>query len=156
RFHWQRMYSLPTVVDCLHRMSGYWMKDDHDAFEDDCWPTRQPDRVAPMTYATMSPIFREQTPYGTGPYRKMRWGRGVELWFLEGRDFRSPNSDPDGPYKTLWGREQKEWLKRTLLESDADFRVLVSPSCIIGPGGNPERAIFEMPEGGADSHGDGG
>ena len=109
-----------------------------------------------MTYQTLAPIFREQTPYGRGPYRKMRWGRGTELWFLEGRDFRSPNSDPDGPSKTLWGKKQKEWLKRTLLESDADFRVLVSPSCIVGPGGKDTRAVFKMPSGGADSHGDGG
>jgi len=69
---------------------------------------------------------------------------------------RSPNPDPDGPNKTMWGAEQKEWLKKTLLASDADFRVLVSPDCIVGPGGDPDRAVFQLPGGGADSQGDGG
>lgn len=52
---------------------------------------------------------------------------------MEGRDFRSPNSMPDGPDKTLWGKEQLAWLKETLLASDADWRVLISPTPIIGP-----------------------
>ena len=83
----------------------------------------------------------------------MRWGKGLEIWFTESRDFRSPNPDPDGPAKTIWGAKQKEWLKRTLLESDADFRVLISPNCIVGP--DPSHGItFKYPGGGADSHGD--
>jgi alkaline phosphatase D len=40
---------------------------------------------------------------------------------------------PDGPDKTLWGREQKDWLRRTILASDATFRVLISPTAIVGP-----------------------
>ena len=66
-------------------------------------------------------------------YRTFRWGKGVQIWLTEGRDFRSPNAMPDGPDKTLWGRQQLDWLKRTLLESDADWRVLISPTPIIGP-----------------------
>ena len=40
---------------------------------------------------------------------------------------------PDGPDKSVWGREQKEWLKRTLLESDATWKLLISPTPIVGP-----------------------
>jgi alkaline phosphatase D len=156
RFHWHRLYSEPVMVDCFRTVPCYWEKDDHDVFEDDCWPTRPTQRVNPMTYADLAPVFRQEVPVGGQPYRKFRWGKGLEIWLTEARDFRSPNSDPDGPNKTLWGKKQKEWLKRTLLASDADFRVLISPDCIVGPGGEPERAHFELPEGGADSHGDGG
>ena len=39
----------------------------------------------------------------------------------------------DGPGKTIWGKEQRAWLKRTLLESDATFKLLVSPTPMIGP-----------------------
>ena len=39
----------------------------------------------------------------------------------------------DGPGKTLWGKEQLGWLKRTLLESDAAFKLLISPTPLIGP-----------------------
>ena len=93
---------------------------------------------------------------GPKPYRSFRWGKGIELWLVDTREFRSPNPDPDGPNKTIWGTEQKEWLKRALLASDAQFRILVSPDCIVGPGGDPDRMHFKMPEGGADSQGDGG
>ena len=30
---------------------------------------------------------------------------------------------PDGPDKTMWGVEQRAWLERTLLESDATFKI---------------------------------
>ncbi|MHC4996840.1 MAG: alkaline phosphatase D family protein, partial [Planctomycetota bacterium] len=39
----------------------------------------------------------------------------------------------DGPGKSIWGAEQKAWLKRTILESDAGFKVLVSPTPVVGP-----------------------
>ena len=40
---------------------------------------------------------------------------------------------PDGPDKTLWGAEQIAWLKSTLLESDATFKLLISPTPLVGP-----------------------
>jgi len=47
--------------------------------------------------------------------------------------YRSPNATPDGPEKTIWGAEQKAWLTRTLAESDATFKLLISPNPMIGP-----------------------
>jgi alkaline phosphatase D len=151
RYHWQRMFSLPTLVDFFHSTSGYWQKDDHDSFEDDDWSTRKAGRVAPLTYQELTPIFREQVPVGPVPYRKFRWGKGLEIWIMESRDFRSPNPDPDGPNKTLWGREQKEWMKRTVLASDAVFRVLISPTPVVGPD-QPGRDYFRWPGGNGDNH----
>ena len=52
---------------------------------------------------------------------------------VEGRDYRSPNNQPDGPEKTIWGKKQKEWFFRTFEESDATFRVLISPTPVVGP-----------------------
>jgi alkaline phosphatase D len=40
---------------------------------------------------------------------------------------------PDGPEKSIWGAEQKKWLMESLLASDADWKVLVSPTPIVGP-----------------------
>ena len=70
---------------------------------------------------------------GDKTYRTVRWGKGLQIWMLENRDFRSPNDMPDGPDKTIWGAEQKAWLKETLLASDADYRIIISPNPIIGP-----------------------
>ncbi|MBM3738247.1 MAG: hypothetical protein FJW39_20895 [Acidobacteria bacterium] len=155
RFHWHRMYSQPKVMDVFLKTSGYWLKDDHDSHEDDNWVSRPSQRVKPMTYTDLAPVFVEQVPMGPSTYRRARWGKALELFFVENRDFRSPNPEPDGPNHTLWGQKQKQWLMKALLESDADFRVLISPNCIVGP--DPTHGPpFKYPGGGADSHGDGG
>jgi alkaline phosphatase D len=57
----------------------------------------------------------------------------LQVWLVEGRDFRSPNPAPDGPDKTIWGEAQKRWLLETLRASDADWKVLISPTPIVGP-----------------------
>ena len=36
---WQRMYSRPSNVRFHKRVGSYFMKDDHDTFRDDCWPS---------------------------------------------------------------------------------------------------------------------
>ncbi|MEX2287357.1 MAG: alkaline phosphatase D family protein [Planctomycetaceae bacterium] len=133
RFHWHRMYSLPRLVEFHRRVPGYWEKDDHDTWCDDCWPTKNVPWMNPFTFAEGLSIFREQAPMGEKTYRTVRWGRGLQVWLVEGRDFRSPNDMPDGPDKTIWGKEQLDWLKKSILASDADFRILVSPTPIVGP-----------------------
>ena len=40
---------------------------------------------------------------------------------------------PDGPGKTIWGKEQKQWFFDTVKASDATFRILLSPTPIVGP-----------------------
>lgn len=130
RYHWQRMYSLPRHVELLRRVASYWEKDDHDTVRDDCWPGQ---RLGKLTFAEGQNIFREQVPMGERTYRTFRWGKFLQVWLTEGRDFRSPNTDPDGPAKTIWGKEQKEWLFRTLKASDATWKVLISPTPIVGP-----------------------
>ena len=40
---------------------------------------------------------------------------------------------PDGPEKSIWGKEQMEWFKSTVLESDATYKVVISPTPIVGP-----------------------
>src|SRR5690606_28203354 len=52
---------------------------------------------------------------------------------LEGCDYRSPNAMADGPDKSAWGAAQTAWLKRTLLESDATFKLLMVPTPLVGP-----------------------
>jgi len=70
---------------------------------------------------------------GVTPYRTVRWGKALQVWMTEGREFRSSNLASDGPQKSIWGKEQKEWLLATLRESDAEFKVLISPTPVVGP-----------------------
>lgn len=139
RHHWHRMYALPRHA-LFHRfVPGYWEKDDHDTVKNDCWPPQgknadRSDKLdGPLTFFKGLKIFGEQVPMGEKTYRTFRWGKGLQVWLVEGRDFRSANNAPDGPDKTIWGREQLEWLKSSVLASNADFKVLVSPTPVVGP-----------------------
>ncbi|MBI4580311.1 MAG: alkaline phosphatase D family protein [Planctomycetes bacterium] len=133
RYHWHRMYSLPRLVRFHLAVPGLWEKDDHDTVFNDCWPGMQPAAAGSLTFAEGCRIFRQQVPMSDQTYRTFRWGKLLQVWLVEGRDFRSPNRLPDGPDKTIWGEQQKKWLQDTLLASDAAWRVLVSPTPIVGP-----------------------
>lgn len=130
RFKWNRFYGL-RLPQQFHRAVATWfVKDDHDTLKNDCWPGQT---YGELTFDQGVAIYREQLPIGGSPYRHQRFGQHLELWFLEGREFRSPNRMEDGPEKTILGREQMDWLARTLAASDATFRVIVSATPIVGP-----------------------
>ena len=132
RYHWHRVYSYPALIRFHRRVSTYWEKDDHDSYHNDNWPGLSHDYMGTFSWEQGLQVYAEQAPMEK-PYRTFRWGKGLQIWVVEGRDFRSPNPMPDGPEKSIWGKEQKQWLKDTLLESDADWKVLVSPTPIVGP-----------------------
>jgi alkaline phosphatase D len=113
----------------------YWEIDDHDFRVDDCDLTGD---YAPLP-ALGRAIMLEQLPYGPinavdqTTYRTHRVSRDLQIWLTENRWHRSPNAMPDGPEKSVWGKEQKAWLKRTLQQSTATFKLLISPTPLIGP-----------------------
>ena len=133
RWHWQRIYSLPNAVEFHRFVPSYFMKDDHDTWMNDCFPGMKTRYMGEFTFEQGQAIFLEQVPIEPPAYRTFRWGKDVQVWLVEGRDYRSPNDIPDGPEKTIWGAEQKAWFKRTVDESDAAFRVLISPTPLVGP-----------------------
>ena len=133
RWHWQRMYSLGTNVEFHRHVTSYFIKDDHDTWMNDCWPSRETNFMGDFTFEQGQAIFLEQVPMGERTWRTFRWGKDLQIWLVEGRDFRSPNTMPDGPDKTIWGEEQKAWFKRTVRKSDATFRILISPTPLVGP-----------------------
>ena len=131
-WHWQRTYSRPTNVAFHNQVGSYFIKDDHDTWTNDSYPTMR-SNMGTFSWDDGIRVFKEQVPMGEKTYRHVRWGKDLEIWFVEGRDFRSANPMPDGPEKTIWGAEQKKWFKETVQASDATFRVLISPTPIIGP-----------------------
>jgi alkaline phosphatase D len=141
RRKWHEQFRFPRLVDFFAVTPAYWSKDDHDfRFNDaDLGGEKLP---AP---ATGIELFREQMPIhrdsdATSPtYRTHRVHRHLQLWFVEGRDYRSPNEMPDGPDKTLWGVEQRRWLQDTLRESDATWKVIVTPTPMVGPDRDSKR-----------------
>lgn len=130
RWKWNRMYGFFFNRDFHSTIASYFMKDDHDTLKNDCWPGQT---YGDLTWEQGLAIFREQVPMGEKTYRTVRWGKDVQIWMTENRDFRSPNRSPDGPDKSIWGAEQKTWFKRTVAESDATFKFLIMPGPLVGP-----------------------
>lgn len=130
RFKWNRMYALPRLRAFHATTASYFLKDDHDTLKDDCWPGQ---RYGEIDWEAGLAIHREQNPIGDKSYRTIRWGKDLQIWLMEGREFRSPNTMVDGPGKTIWGAKQKQWLFETVRLSDASFRVVISPTPILGP-----------------------
>jgi alkaline phosphatase D len=59
-------------------------------------------------------------------YRSFRWGRHVETFVLDTRQYRSANTDTDGPEKSMLGAAQRDWLLRGLAASDATWKLVVT------------------------------
>jgi len=130
RFKWNRIFAMPFQRSFYNRTASYFMKDDHDTLKNDSWPGQ---RFRDLTWTQGLELFREQVPMGEKTYRTFRWGKHLQIWLMEGRDFRSPNNMADGPDKTIWGEAQKNWFYESVQDSDATYRILISPTPIVGP-----------------------
>ncbi len=135
RRKWHEQFHFPRIMNFLGSTPAFWSKDDHDFRFNDA--DLRGERL-PLPAAGIE-LFREQMPIlmpgdrTSATYRTHRINRDLQLWFTEGRDYRSPNRSPDGPDKSLWGVEQREWLKRTLAESDAVWKIIITPTPMVGP-----------------------
>ena len=133
KYHVQFMQQ--RFKDLFAQVGTYWEKDDHDYRLNDADPYTK----FPISHELGISSFREQLPVvdpedkNAKTYRTYRMNKDAQIWMLEGRDYRSANSDPVGKGKTLLGREQIEWLKNSLLESDASFKLIISPTPMVGP-----------------------
>ena len=101
---WHVMFAYPANRNFFRNTSSYFMKDDHDTLKNDCWPGQ---KYGELTFQNGLEIFRQQVPMGESTFRTYRWGKDLQIWLTENRDFRSPNRMPDGPNKTILGQETK-------------------------------------------------
>ena len=138
---YQQMYGKPLMKDYFASIGGYFQKDDHDYRFNDADPCQTikgldggyvtDEMLAQnqkwLTHQEGVKVFKDVWPMSDTTYRTFRWGKGVQIWLLEGRDYRSCNAMPDGPDKTLLGSVQLNWLKTSLQQSDADYRIVISP-----------------------------
>jgi len=132
---------------------GVW--DDHEVVND-FGPLNDTRSTPPYTPGVhLLPIgleaFLDYTPIAIASntpkrlYRSLRWGKHLELFVLDTRQYRDANgaSDSADRPKTMLGREQLTWLKESVAASDATWKVIVSSVPMSIPTGFP-------PEGGRD------
>lgn len=140
RAKWHRIFYQPRFRKLFAQIPTVWLKDDHDhRFDDSDTVSEHPSFGSEPSHLLGVETFLEQAPVlpheqvGGVTYRTLTAGKLLQVWMVEGRDYRSPNAMPDGSEKTLWGEEQLAWLKNSLLESQAEFKILVSPTPMVGP-----------------------
>jgi len=135
RQKWHEQFVQPRYRDLFAVVPTYWMVDDHDYRIDDGDNSGD---YAPSPELAQR-VMLEQLPYAKMDeakpltYRTHRVSRDLQIWLPEGRIYRSPNEMEDGPGKTIWGTEQKAWIKKTLSESDAKYKLFISATPMIGP-----------------------
>lgn len=131
RFKWNRTSAWPYVREFYRGASSYFLKDDHDTLRNDSHPGMT---YGDLTWEQGMAIEHEQLPMPRDPpYRTIRWGRDLQVWLLESREFRSEGKTRHSPDKTVLGAEQKRWLYETMRASDATFRVVITGTPIVGP-----------------------
>ncbi|MEM6779444.1 MAG: beta-propeller fold lactonase family protein [Planctomycetota bacterium] len=132
---WHEQFRFPRMIQFFAQTPTYWSKDDHDFRYNDS-DNESDRRPLPKTGVD---LFYEQLPISTADasrrrtYRTMRVNQDLQIWLTEGRDYRSPNDAQDGPQKSMWGAEQLEWIKSSLLSSDATWKVMINPTPMVGP-----------------------
>ncbi len=141
RRKYHEQFIQPRFSDLFAKVPTYWEVDDHEYRYNDCDNTsdKEPSfQLGKKNYREQLPVVDPANPdaltYGT-----FRINRLLQIWIIEGRQYRSPNKMKDGPGKSIWGKEQKAWLKKTLLASDATVKILVLPTPLVGPDGKVKK-----------------
>lgn len=114
-----------AVQGFFRRTSVYAIWDDHDVTNNFAGPAEPLMPVGRQAFVDYWPIAgapeeRERL------YRSVRWGKHLEVFILDTRQYRSVNAEPDGTGKTMLGRAQRAWLLDGLAASDATWKVIVS------------------------------
>lgn len=131
RHKWHAMDSWRSIREFYEAVPIYLIKDDHDLLRDDVYEGMPP--YGQLTFEEGLKIWYENVPLHGKPYRTIRWGKDIQIWMVEGREFRSPNTMPDGDDKSIWGTEQKKWFIGSVEASDATFKVLFTATPVVGP-----------------------
>jgi alkaline phosphatase D len=113
------------LQELLAAIPVYAVWDDHEVRNDFSGRTEP---LAPLGFKAFFDYFpiRRVPQEPLRLYRKFRWGKHLELFLLDTRQYRSPNLQLDGPNKTLLGATQLQWLLEGLVTSTATWKAIFS------------------------------
>lgn len=127
--------SQPIMQNFLKAMSHYAIWDDHDYGPnnaDRSYPLKQTSQKVFSSYWA-NPSYGEN---GEGVYTRFSYA-DVDLFLLDDRTFRSAdfmNAMVEGkpnPEKKMFGEKQMTWLKNSLINSYAPFKIIVTGSQVL-------------------------
>ena len=127
----------PPLQALLRATSVYAIWDDHEVRNDFSGPH---DGLMPTGRRAMLDYWPIASPAEepTRLYRRFRWGRLLEVFILDTRQYRSPNRETDGPGKSMLGAAQKRWLLDGVTSSTAVWKVVVTSVSLSIPTGKPD------------------
>lgn len=122
--------ALENLQPLLRRTHHYAIWDDHDYGPDNSDKLYVHRNQSLQMFAS----FWANPAYGSdgqpGVWFSFSYG-DVDFFLLDTRYFRDPARMPDGPEKSLLGTTQRNWLYRSLKESRATFKILVSATQVL-------------------------
>ena len=113
---------------CFRDTGVYVMWDDHEV-EDNYLPNHPLAPIGRKAFLDYWPI-RHPSSEPERIFRSFRWGKGVELFLLDARQYRNLNQ------RTMLGRAQKEWLFDSIAQSPAMFKFIATAVPMAGGGGD--------------------
>jgi alkaline phosphatase D len=150
--HWRYNRSDRAHRELLSQVAYYPVWDDHEVVNDFGPLEDTPSETAgaastPHLMRAGLDAFLDYNPIRsdgadeTRLHRSFRWGRHLELFVLDARQHRDRNasSDRQAEPKTLLGSAQRDWLVRSLVASDATWKVVVSSVPLSIPTGTEAR-----------------
>jgi alkaline phosphatase D len=151
RAHWHYNWSEPNFQRLRRETAYYGVWDDHE-IRNDSGPSDdesatargvhllQPALTAFLEYQPLIPPTGEPTRL----YRHTRWGKHVEVFLLDTRQYRDPLAAHDGAErpKTMLGTQQRAWLTDAVAGSDATWKIIVSSVPLSIPTGSAARDGF--------------
>jgi phosphodiesterase/alkaline phosphatase D-like protein/glycerophosphoryl diester phosphodiesterase len=156
RDHWRYNRNDPHVQEFHKNIPIYAQWDDHDVINDfgaewDFWNLDNRGRPGFVNIVEAgrnalfdyNPIEKNQDDPNQ-IYRSFNWGQYLDLFITDARSYRSQNhlEDTAKNAKTLLGAEQLEWLKQSLTESNALWKVVSANVPVSIPGGGEQAAVF--------------
>ena len=138
--HWNYNRADPHLQAFLGNTSMYMQWDDHEVINDfgskwSYWNSLNQNRTGYQNlvqagrenFFNYSPIEQNQQDPDR-LYRSFHWGKDMDLLILDARSYRSRNDLPDIKQnnKTLLGGDQLSWLKETLANSNATWKIISS------------------------------
>jgi len=149
--HWQYNWSEVGFQRLRAQVPYFGVWDDHE-IRNDSGPHDDESPLAPGRH--LLPIalqafldYQPLIPPADDPtrlYRSVRWGKHVEVFLLDTRQYRDALEalDSDAHPKTMLGAAQLAWLEHALAASDATWKVIVASVPLSIPTGTTARDGF--------------
>jgi len=132
RHRWNHTRAVPELQPLLGAAHNYAIWDDHDYGPDDA------DRSYRLKAEALEnhKLFWANQTYGTpdikGVFGRFEWN-DVEFFLLDDRYHRSPSDARDDANKTMFGKDQFQWLKDAMVSSRAIFKIVANGNQILNP-----------------------